>query len=111
MTLLDRLSELMAPHGPRLQRMFGGTAFMVNENLAIATTSRGLLVRVGPDGMVAALAQPGARPMEMGLREMKGWVLVSPEGCEGPALAGWVDRAMAFNRSLHHAAAKARRKG
>lgn len=110
MSLLERLDALMRPHAPRVQRMFGGTAFLVNENLVIGTHRDGLIVRVGPAAMQAALDDPCASPMEMGGRVMAGWVLVSADGCEGPALADWVARGMDFNRSLPHAAARARRK-
>lgn len=110
MSLLERLDALMRPHAPRVQRMFGGTAFLVNENLVIGTHKDGLIVRVGPAAMQAALDDPFASPMEMGGRAMAGWVLVSAGGCEGPALADWVARGMEFNRSLPRAAARARRK-
>lgn len=100
----------MRPHAPRVQRMFGGTAFLVNENLVIGTHRDGVIVRVGPEGMAAALDDPFASPMQMGGRSMAGWILVSADGCDGPALADWVARGMAFNRTLPPAAAQSRRK-
>lgn len=109
MTLLDRLTRLMAPHSPRVQRMFGGTAFLVNDNLVIGTHKDGLIVRIGPAAMAAALDDPFASAMEMGGRSMAGWVMVSADGAEDAAsLAAWVDRAMAFNATLPPAAAKSR---
>ena len=45
--------------------MFGGIGFMLNGNMLVATSKRGLLVRVGKDAQPAALARRGARAMEM----------------------------------------------
>jgi hypothetical protein len=75
--------------------MFGALVFMLDGNMAVAANKDGLMVRVGDDGMDAALAE-GARPMQMGARTMKGWVVVEP----GDDLPGWVDRGAAFARSL-----------
>ena len=107
MSLADRLAQAMAAHQPRMQRMFGGTGFLVNDNLVIGTMKEGLIVRIGPEAIPAALDDsPHAEQARMGGRVMTGWVMVSPDGCEGADLAIWVDRAMAFNRSLPPAAAK-----
>jgi hypothetical protein len=38
---------------------------MLNGNMVAAVSKRGLLLRVGRDRQRKALAQPGARPMEM----------------------------------------------
>ena len=112
MTLLDQLAALMQPYAPRVQRMFGGTCFLVNENLVIGThKGDGLIVRTGPEAAAAALEDPFASQMEMGGRAMKGWLFVSPDGCADPdSLRAWVQLAMAFNRTLPHAAAKSRRR-
>lgn len=112
MTLLDRLEALLQPHAPRVQKMFGGTGFLVNENLVVGTLKDGgLLVRVGPDAVPAALDDPFATQMEMGGRVMKGWILVSPDGiADAESLRAWVARALDFNRTLPPAASKAKRK-
>ncbi len=102
--LLDDLSALMLPHGAVPQRMFGGTAFMLNGNLAIGTHQKtGLIVRVGPEAAPQAIVM-GARQMEMGGRVMKGWVLVDAPAALGP----WVDLAVGFNQTLPPDAAKKR---
>lgn len=106
MTLLERLTALMQPYAPRVQKMFGGTAFMLHENLVIGTHKDGLIVRVGPDGMAKSLALPGASAMVMGGRQMQGWVLVAPEGCADESLTHWVSRGLEFNQTLPPAAAK-----
>lgn len=100
--LLDALTAMMLPHGARPQRMFGGTAFMLNGNLTIGIHQKtGLIVRVGVDATAQALAM-GATQMVMGQRVMNGWVLV-----DRPAdLTPWIALALAFNRTLPAGAAK-----
>ena len=111
MALLEDLTAEMLPHAPRIQRMFGGTAFLVNENLVIGTHKDGLIVRVGPEAAADALEDPFASPMEMGGRSMAGWILVSADGCADRAsLHAWVTQALAFNRTLPPAASKSKRK-
>jgi TfoX/Sxy family transcriptional regulator of competence genes len=91
------------------QAMFGGLAFMLDGNMAVGVVSRGgLMVRVGPDGAEAALAQPHARVFDMGARPMKGWILVDRPGVESDEdLADWVGRGIDFARSLPPKAPKA----
>ena len=102
--LLDNLTALMLPHGAEPKRMFGGTAFMLNGNLALGTHRKtGLIVRVGPDAVPIALAL-GATQMVMGARVMKGWVLT--EETRSADLQAWIDLALAFNRTLPPEAAK-----
>ena len=43
-------------------KMFGGTGFMLNGNLAAAVSKRGLLLRVGKDRYRDALTWPGGAP-------------------------------------------------
>jgi TfoX N-terminal domain len=79
--------------------MFGGIGFMLNGNLLVGASKRGLLVRVGKDRQSQALAQPGTRQMEMPGRPMDGYIYVDPP--IGPdAVRGWVDMAIAFVRTL-----------
>lgn len=85
----------------REQRMFGGLAWMVAGNMAVATSADDLMVRVGPDGMSDALALPHSGPMVMGERTMGGFVLVDPPGLASDAdLHAWIERGVAFARSL-----------
>jgi TfoX/Sxy family transcriptional regulator of competence genes len=58
-------------------KMFGGIGFMLNGNMVVAASDRGLLVRVGKDGAAEACARPGAAPMIMNGREMAGYVRVA----------------------------------
>jgi TfoX/Sxy family transcriptional regulator of competence genes len=97
--LAARIRELVSGE-PRLteKKMFGGLAFLVGGNMAVAASGQGgLLVRVDPEESEALVASSDARPMEMRGREMAGWLRVDPPDDE---LAGWVQRGVAFARSL-----------
>ena len=83
------------------KRMFGGIAFMLKGNMCVGVTKDDLMVRVGPDGLDAALAQPHARPMDFTGRPMKGFVYVGPAGTEkDDPLNQWVQRGVAFAGTL-----------
>ena len=83
------------------KRMFGGIAFMLDDHMvAAASTKRGLLVRVGPEGYQDALARPGARPVEMQGRTMTGYVFVDPSTLTAAAIAQWLRKGVAFVRTL-----------
>lgn len=71
------------------KRMFSGVSMLVGGRLAVAVTSRGLLVRVGP-GRTAAAHAEGAEPFVMRDRPMTGWVLVRDEDLDDDALHRWV---------------------
>jgi hypothetical protein len=79
--------------------MFGGIGFMLNGNLLVGASKRGLLLRVGKDRQSEALAKPGTRLMEMRGRPMDGYVYVDPP-IEPAAVRGWVRMATAFVRTL-----------
>ena len=79
--------------------MFGGIGFMLNGNLLVGASKRGLLLRVGKDRQSQALAKPGTRQMEMRGRPMDGYIYVDPP-VELDAVRGWVDMAIAFVRTL-----------
>ncbi|MDM7855942.1 TfoX/Sxy family protein [Cellulomonas alba] len=81
------------------KRMFSGVSMLVAGRLAVAVTSQGLLVRVGPDGATEAYAR-GAEPFVMRGRPMTGWVLVTDEGLDDDALHAWVTQARAVVAEL-----------
>lgn len=84
------------------KRMFGGLAFLVAGNLAVAVSGQGgLMVRVEPGETEALLREPGAAPMVMRGKELDGWLRVDGDAVDGEeALAAWVDRGAAYARSL-----------
>jgi TfoX/Sxy family transcriptional regulator of competence genes len=81
-------------------RMFGGVGFMLNGNMLVATSKRGLLARVGKDVQAAALARPGARIMEMRGRVMQGYVSIEPSALTKVSIASWLGLARAFVETL-----------
>ena len=59
------------------QKMFGGLAFLVGGNMAIAASGQGgVLVRVDPEESDELVATTPAEPMEMRGRSMAGWLRV-----------------------------------
>jgi hypothetical protein len=91
--LANRIRELVASEPDVAeQRMFGGLAFLVGENMSVAASGQGgLMVRIDPEDSDALLAKPHARPFEMRGREMQGWLRVDPEGLRTKRqLAPWV---------------------
>jgi len=59
------------------QKMFGGLAFLIGGNMAVAASGRGgILVRVDPEESGELVATTAGRPMEMRGRKMSGWLHV-----------------------------------
>lgn len=111
MTLVERLTELMTPHGSETRKMFGGTCFMVRGHMALGTLKDGLIVRVGKAAHAAAMKLPGARVFDMTGRPMEGFVSVDGKAvASGAALGKWIAMALAFNRTLPEKKAKAGKK-
>ena len=101
--LAHRVRELLADEdGLSEKAMFGGMAFLLNGNMAVAVSSRGgLMLRVGEDEAERALTRPHARIIEMRGRPMRGWIFVAQEGLkERRKLASWVKHGVAFTRTL-----------
>ena len=82
--------------------MFGGLAFLLHGNIAVAATSRaGLLVRVGRESVDVALKRAHSEVAVMGGRTMKDWILVGSEGvASSRAAAASARRGADFARTL-----------
>jgi TfoX/Sxy family transcriptional regulator of competence genes len=101
--LASRIRELIAGQpGLTEKRMFGGLAFLIGGNMSVAASGQGgLLVRVDPAESEALVASSHARPMEMRGRQMQGWLRIDSEHLRTKReLATWVERGVAFARSL-----------
>jgi TfoX/Sxy family transcriptional regulator of competence genes len=83
-------------------RMFGGLAFLVGGNMAVAASSQGgLLLRVEPEETDALAAEPHTDRFVMRGREMNGWLRVEPEGVDSDEdLSRWVDVGVRYASSL-----------
>jgi TfoX/Sxy family transcriptional regulator of competence genes len=101
--LADRIRELIADEpGLTERKMFGGLAFLIGGNMAVAASGQGgLMVRVAPDDTDDLLAKPHAQMFEMRGRAMRGWLRVDAEGVRTKRqLAAWVGRGVAYARTL-----------
>jgi TfoX/Sxy family transcriptional regulator of competence genes len=102
-SLAARVRELIAGEpGLTEQKMFGGLAFLIGGNMAVAASGEGgILVRVDPEQTESLLETTNARLMEMRGRSMRGWLRVDPEHLRTKDdLATWVERGTAYARSL-----------
>ena len=97
--LADRIRSLVAREdGVTEQKMFGGLAFLVNGNMAVAASGQGgILVRVDSDDSARLVETTSAEEMVMRGRSMAGWLRVEPADDELPE---WVERGVSYARSL-----------
>src|SRR4051812_20236607 len=100
--LADRIRELVSrERGLEEKTMFGGLAFLLNGNMAVAARGQGgPLARVDPAESDELVATTPAVEMVMRGRSMKGWLRLDSKDVEGDELNVWVERGIAFARSL-----------
>jgi TfoX/Sxy family transcriptional regulator of competence genes len=101
--LADRIRELLgAESGLTEKKMFGGLAFLIGGNMAVAASGQGgVLVRVDPTQSDRLVATTNARLMEMRGRRMKGWLRVDPGDVRTQRqLTKWVKLGTTYARSL-----------
>ena len=79
------------------KKMFGGLAFLINGNMAVAASGQGgMLVRVDPAESDELVRTTRAETMVMRNREMPGWLRVGA----GDDVAEWVTRGVGYARTL-----------
>jgi TfoX/Sxy family transcriptional regulator of competence genes len=101
--LAERIRELLGrERGVTEKKMFGGLAFLLGGNMAVAASGQGgILVRVDPEESDRLLSKTKAHPMVMRGREMQGWLRVDADDVRTKRqLAPWVERGVAYARSL-----------
>jgi TfoX/Sxy family transcriptional regulator of competence genes len=101
--LADRIRDLLAGEaGLTEKKMFGGLAFLVGGNMAVAASGQGgILVRVDPARSDRLVATTKARPMEMRGRQMSGWLRVPSDDVRTKRqLVKWVALGATYARSL-----------
>jgi hypothetical protein len=101
--LADRIRELLSGEkGLEEKRMFGGLAFLINGNMAVAASGQGgLLVRMAPDEADKLLDAKHVAPMVMAGREARGWLHVALDGVKTKRqLQSWVSRSAGYARTL-----------
>ena len=84
------------------KKMFGGLAFLIGGNMAIAASGQGgIMVRVAPEQSDALTATTPASVAEMRGRAMPGWLRISSGDLRtDEELAVWVERGTGYARSL-----------
>jgi TfoX/Sxy family transcriptional regulator of competence genes len=100
--LAARIRELLVDENAVVEKkMFGGLAFLLEGNMAVAASGEGgLLVRVDPERSERLLGD-GVEPMEMRGRSMLGWLRVDSDVVRTKAqLRKWVDRGTSFAKTL-----------
>src|SRR4051794_15812464 len=101
--LANRIREAVAGEpGVTEKRMFGGLAFLVRGNMAVAASSQGgLLLRVPPDQTEELAAEDHAGRFVMRGKEMTGWLRVDAPAVESDeGLSRWVDVGVRYASSL-----------
>jgi TfoX/Sxy family transcriptional regulator of competence genes len=101
--LADRIRELLSGHhGVTEKKMFGGLAFLIGGNMAIAASRLGgVLVRVDPAKADRLVDTTAAEVAVMRGRPMDGWLRVSAENVRTKRqLQRWVTLSSAYASSL-----------
>ncbi len=101
--LADRMRELLLGESDVTEKkMFGGLAFLIGGNMAVAASGQGgVMVRVDPEKSDKLVATTNARFVEMRGRTMQGWLRVDSEDVRlKRQLAKWVDLGATYARSL-----------
>jgi TfoX/Sxy family transcriptional regulator of competence genes len=101
--LAERVRELVVGESALSEKkMFGGLAFLVGGNMAVAASGNGgLMVRVDPAASDTLVSTTAATVMVMRGRAMSGWLHLdtSAVGAAGE-LEEWVERGVSYARSL-----------
>ena len=101
--LADRIRELIGRESKLTeQKMFGGLAFLIGGNMAVAASGQGgILVHVHPAETDKLVATTPAYPMEMRGRTMQGWLRVDTDDVRTKRqLAKWVELGASYARAL-----------
>jgi TfoX/Sxy family transcriptional regulator of competence genes len=99
--LSERLRAALAgQRGVTEKRMFGGTCFLLRNNMLCGTGSGSFLFRVGKEAHAAAVRRRGARAKVHGGRRMEGFIWVDPTACDARVLKSWVKLALSYVGAL-----------
>jgi hypothetical protein len=101
--LASRIRDLLLDEpGLTEKKMFGGLAFLIGGNMAVAASGQGgVMVRVDPSSSDRLVATTSARMAEMRGRPMPGWLRVDTEHVRTRRqLEKWVGLGSSYARSL-----------
>lgn len=98
--LVDRVRRFLA-HQPNVleKKMFGRTAFMLNDKLCITAGTGRIMLRIDPAELEKLLEMPGTSAVTMKNRVYKGFIHVDEsELAEAKNLRFWLNKALIFNK-------------
>lgn len=100
--LVVRLETLLTgQRGVARRKIFGGTCFMLNDNMCVGVHNDELIVRAGEKQADALLRGAHVKRMDITGKPMKGWLMVAPAGIKRDAdLRRYVHAALAFVATL-----------
>jgi hypothetical protein len=95
--LAQRLRTALQPRAGMLEKkMFGGYCWMLHGNMLCGVEVGRFMFRVGAEQEAEALSRPGASPMDITGKPMKGFVWVDAREAVGARLDAWIDLAARF---------------
>ncbi len=101
--LAARIRELVADEpGTSEKKMFGGLAFLIGGNMAVAASGQGgMMIRADPAESNALVESTKAEFVVMRGRQMQGWLRVDTDHVQAKReLARWVEIGTTYARSL-----------
>lgn len=95
--LLDLMRDTLEKRPGIVERkMFGGFCWMLNGNMLCGVEVGRFMFRVGKDQEPQALLKPGASPMDITGRPMRGIIWVDADEAIEAGLENWIDFACQF---------------
>lgn len=99
--LADLMRQALTSHsGVTEKKMFGGYCWMLRGNMLCGVEVGRFMFRVGKDLAAEALRRPGARPMDVTGKPMRGLIWVDADHAVAGGLDTWVEFAAQFVGSL-----------
>ncbi|HYD86931.1 MAG TPA: TfoX/Sxy family protein [Vitreimonas sp.] len=99
--LVELMREAMRRRaGVSERRMFGGYCWMLNGNMLCGVEVGRFMFRVGKEREAQALSRPGATPMDITGKPMRGIIWVDAGAAIDAGLDAWIDFASHFVGAL-----------
>lgn len=99
--LADEMRAALAVRpGINEEKMFGGYCWMLNGNMLCGVEVGRFMFRVGKELEAEALARPGATPMDITGKPMRGIVWVRADAALETGLSSWIELAERFVGAL-----------
>ncbi|PKN87732.1 MAG: RNA methyltransferase [Chloroflexi bacterium HGW-Chloroflexi-8] len=97
-----RVEEILADTSAFIaKKMFGGIGYLFRGNMTCGVIQNALIVRLSQQDYQTALQKPNTRKFEMTGKEMRGWLLVDPDGTsDDNDLKNWINSALQFSATL-----------